>query len=62
MFTKEDYKEYFLSIKDKEEGMVSYLQKIKRLLQDKDTIAVVDDVLRDEVEHVILSKKLFEYL
>ena len=62
MFTKEDYKEYFLSIKEKEEGMVDHLKKIRERLSDKSTIAVVDEVLKDEIAHVILSNELLSYL
>jgi len=62
MFTKEDYKEYFTTIEEKEKGMVVYLEKIKGVIEDRAVIERIDLVLKDEIMHVKLARKLFEYL
>jgi uncharacterized ferritin-like protein (DUF455 family) len=62
MFTREDYKEYFSTIESKEKYMVTNLEKIKGIIGDRAVIEVIDLVLKDEIMHVKLANKLFEYL
>ena len=62
MFTKEDYREYFSSIREKEAAMVDFMKKAVSSVDDKDIAKVLRDILEDETYHVGLADELLNYL
>lgn len=62
MFTKEDYTEYFESIKKKEDDMAGSLDRAISSLSNTMLIDSMKKVLNDETIHVKLARELFVFL
>jgi len=62
MFTREDYREYFSAILEKEKGMISGITDIKSSIGDQDTFRVLDLIINDEVKHYSYTAGLLEML
>ena len=60
IFTKEDYREYFNSIAEKEKEMSFALEKLMEKIKDKKKLIILKSIAEDEARHYAEVKNCFD--